>query len=140
MAWHPGDRANQQPRIRALVPVILLGLIGSFVLIGSRPVAAAPPSNDVFATATVLVGDSGSLVGTNVDASGEVGEPAHGGFGPARSVRYDWTAAATGNAVVDLEASQCCTDDLHHRCLHGRRRRRVDPACRRWTIERPGSR
>ena len=69
------------------------------------------PGNDLFATALPLGADSGSLVGTNVDASGEVGEPAHGGFGPARWRWYDWTPSVTGNGLVDVDVSACCTDD-----------------------------
>jgi hypothetical protein len=63
------------------------------------------PANDDFANAKVLTPDAGSLVGeTNVDATVEVGEPAHAGYGPARSVWYSFTPTVSGNAVVEADA------------------------------------
>lgn len=57
--------------------------------------------NDNFADAIVLGGDAGTLVAeTNENATAEPGEPAHAGYGPARSVWYQWTPSSSGNAIV----------------------------------------
>ncbi|MDJ0770626.1 MAG: choice-of-anchor Q domain-containing protein [Ilumatobacter sp.] len=110
MAWWTDDHTTQEPSAarRMLVPAILLGLIASFVMIGSRPVAAAPPGNDDFAAATTMVGNDGELLAqTNVDATAEVDEPSHDGlpFTPTHSVWYDWTPTATAMAKVHVYVS-----------------------------------
>ncbi len=59
---------------------------------------AAPPSNDNFAAATALSGGSGWVDGTNVEATGETGEPNNAGeSAPIQSVWYSWTAPQTGS-------------------------------------------
>ena len=67
MAWYRRDRATHRcpMRSRMLFPAILLGLIASFVLTLPRPVAAAPPANDDFASAAAMPGDTGTLSATN---------------------------------------------------------------------------
>ena len=62
---------------------------------------AAPPANDAFAAAQVLVGESGSVTGTNVEATKEPGEPPHAGNAGGRSVWYRWVATFSGQAVVE---------------------------------------
>ena len=59
------------------------------------------PSNDDFAAANELPGDSGALEGDNRYASLEPGEPEHGPYGSA-SVWYRWTAPSTGPATFEL--------------------------------------
>jgi hypothetical protein len=74
---------------------------GEFDLTWSMPA----PANDDFVNATELSGDAGSLIGeTNDYASIEPGEPAHAGYGPARSVWYSFTPSVTGNLVVEVDA------------------------------------
>lgn len=58
--------------------------------------AWAQPANDNFADAEVLTGPSGTVTGSNVDATGEVDEPAHGGVEAGASIWYEWTAPADG--------------------------------------------
>lgn len=60
-----------------------------------------PPSNDDFAAATELTGDSGSVNGDNYYGTLEPGEPEHGPDGSA-SVWYRWTAPSTGPATFQL--------------------------------------
>lgn len=62
---------------------------------------AAQPANDNFPGET-LVGDSGSIQGTTIDATREAGEPYHDGTSTP-SVWYTWTAPATGG----VEFSTC---------------------------------
>jgi hypothetical protein len=63
--------------------------------------AAAPPANDDFANAQIIAGDSGTLAGTNIDATAEPNEPDHAGLPAQASVWYRWTAAADGIASFD---------------------------------------
>ena len=50
------------------------------------------PANDNFASSTTLSGASGQIGGSNTDATGEVGEPAHAGSEADTTVWYSWTA------------------------------------------------
>jgi hypothetical protein len=59
------------------------------------------PSNDDFAAANELPGDSGAIAGDNRYATLEPGEPEHGPYGSA-SVWYRWTAQSTGPATFEL--------------------------------------
>ena len=63
------------------------------------------PVNDNFANRIVLSGSSVSLTGTNVDSSGEPGEPFHGGSVPDRTVWWTWTAPASGEITIDTIGS-----------------------------------
>ena len=59
-----------------------------------------PPANDAFVNAAVISGASGTVTGTNVNATKETGEPNHGGFPGGKSVWYRWTAPSSGTATV----------------------------------------
>ena len=65
----------------------------------NRPV---PPPNDAFANAQTISGTSGSVAGTNVNATKESGEPSHGGNAGARSVWYQWTAPSSGSRTFTM--------------------------------------
>ncbi len=58
--------------------------------------ATAVPENDAFSDAIFISGSTGRVTGTNVDASGEVGEEEHAGEGGNRSVWWSWTAPEDG--------------------------------------------
>jgi hypothetical protein len=62
---------------------------------------ANPPPNDNFANALVLAGPSGSLTGSNKDATKEPGELNHAGGPGGASIWYRWTAPASGPATFD---------------------------------------
>ena len=64
------------------------------------------PTNDDFAAASVLSGDTGAVSGDNYSATLEPGEPEHGPGGSA-SIWYRWTAPSTGPATFEL-----CDSDL----------------------------
>lgn len=75
-----------------LLAAVLLALPGAAL--------AAAPANDDFANATDLSGfdpAAGSISGTNVASSKEVGEPDHAGNPGGRSVWYTWTAPGDGS-------------------------------------------
>ena len=78
--------------------VSLLTVLGALLLVAAAQ--AAPPANDAFANAQVLPA-SGSVTGTNLDATHEPGEPPHAGNPGARSVWYRWTPSFSGSAVVE---------------------------------------
>jgi hypothetical protein len=59
------------------------------------------PSNDDFAQAVPLAGDTGTVAGDNWYATKEIGEPDHGATGGA-SVWYRWTAPSSGPATFDV--------------------------------------
>lgn len=59
------------------------------------------PANDDFAQAVPLAGDTGTVAGDNWSATGEIGEPEHGGPG-GYSVWYRWTAPSSGPATFDV--------------------------------------
>jgi len=61
------------------------------------PSASLAPANDNFANAQVITGASGTVTGTNVNATTEAGEP-----GPAgASVWYGWTGTQGGVVQID---------------------------------------
>jgi len=58
----------------------------------------AVPSNDAFASRTLLIGSAVTLTNSNLGATRELGEPAHDGNTNARSVWYQWTPPFSGKA------------------------------------------
>jgi hypothetical protein len=76
---------------------VLLVALSALLLVAAAQ--AAPPANDAFANAQVLP-SSGSVAGTNVEATKEPGEPAHADNRGARSVWYRWTPSFSGPAVI----------------------------------------
>lgn len=71
----------------------------------ATPPAPVRPANDSWAGATVAAGSSWTLTGSNVDATSEVGEPAHAGSAPAKSVWWVWTAPSTGTCTLSTAGS-----------------------------------
>jgi hypothetical protein len=72
------------------------------------PAAAArtaAPGNDLFANAQALSGGSGTVSGSNVDATKESGEPALAGNSGGASVWYSFTAPASGAVSVKTAGS-----------------------------------
>jgi hypothetical protein len=73
---------------------------------GSLTVAlgfATPPANDDFNNAQIISGSAGTVTGSNVGATVEVGEPVLGEAG--ESVWYRWTASTSGTATIDTFGS-----------------------------------
>ncbi|HKS30068.1 MAG TPA: NF038122 family metalloprotease [Pyrinomonadaceae bacterium] len=71
------------------------------------PPATPPPANDNFTSATTLSGCSGTVTGTNLEATKETGEPNHApdNGGGLRSVWFRWTAPSTGSATFTTKGS-----------------------------------
>jgi hypothetical protein len=74
---------------------------GMFTLALQYP---APPPNDNFANRITLTGTNLSFVGTNIDASKEIGEPNHGGYAGGQSVWWTWTAPVSGRVAIAVTA------------------------------------
>jgi hypothetical protein len=84
---------------------MVIALMASVV--GSRPASAAAPGNDLFAQAQVLSGSLPvSVTGTNVDATKELGEPAHADNAGGASIWYSWTPTESGDVVIDTCGSE----------------------------------
>lgn len=68
--------------------------------------AWAAPANDNFASAQMLNGNVGSVNGSNVDATKEVGEPNHIPYAGANaSIWYRWQAASSGTVTIHTAGS-----------------------------------
>lgn len=57
---------------------------------------AVAPANDALASATVLSGSSGSVIGVSRSATKQSGEPAHAGKAGGASVWFSWSPSASG--------------------------------------------
>jgi titin len=84
--------------------VVATNLVGSSQVATTNSVtpqaAVTGPANDNFANAQVISGAAGSVNGTNVGASREVGEPNHASNPGGASIWYVWTAPAGYNHVT----------------------------------------
>ena len=67
--------------------------------------AAVAPANDNFASAQIVSGNSGTVMGANVNATKQAGEPSHAGNSGGASVWYQWTAPSSGSATFDTLTS-----------------------------------
>src|SRR6266446_9640847 len=56
----------------------------------------AQPANDLFANRTFISGTNLLVTGSNIGATGEVGEPMHAGVDGGKSVWWSWTAPFSG--------------------------------------------
>jgi hypothetical protein len=71
------------------------------------PPPPPPPSNDDFANARVIVGCSGSVRDTNLNATKQPGEPNHSpdSNGGTHSVWYRWQSPSSGNVAFSTAGS-----------------------------------
>jgi len=79
------------------------GATGSITLSWSS--GPSGPANNNFASAQVLSGNSGSVTGTNTNATKESGEPDHAGNFGGVSVWYQWQAPSSGTATITTAGS-----------------------------------
>jgi hypothetical protein len=63
------------------------------------------PANDNFASAQLISGSIGTVLGTNAAATKEVGEPSHGGNSGGSSVWYRWQAPSSGSVTITTAGS-----------------------------------
>ncbi len=75
-------------------------------------VATLTASNDAFTAATTITSSAGSIAGTTVGATREVGEPGHAtcpgpdpGCNGSASIWYAWTAPANGTLTINTALS-----------------------------------
>ena len=66
-------------------------------------IAPTAPPNDNFANRITLTGDTANATGSNIRATGEVGEPNQNG--QINSVWWTWTAPSTGTYNINTEGS-----------------------------------
>src|SRR5690349_24673285 len=84
----------------ALVAVVVA--FAALVAVDAAPAAAAPPSNDSFASPQVMAADLPiTALSRNIDATNEAGEPQHAGSAGVGSVWFSWTPAVSGPVVID---------------------------------------
>jgi hypothetical protein len=78
-------------------------IVGALLFAGSASAMTAPPDNDDLADAkTLAVGQE--YAGSVREATAELGEPAHYGVGPYRTVWYRYRATSTGRHTVEADA------------------------------------
>ena len=64
------------------------------------------PANDAFANASVIIGLSAQVIGHNLNATKEPGEPSHAGDAGGRSVWWKWTAPGSGQVFLTTAGSK----------------------------------
>lgn len=82
--------------------------VGALTLAVASPAMAAPPPNDSFADAQP-VGIGIEYTGALTGATGELGEPDHGGYGNSASVWFRYRAPRNGRLTVDTGGSEADT-------------------------------
>ena len=80
---------------------IVFGVLGLL----AQALAQSPPANDNFANALLLNGTNVSVVGSNINATKEPGEPAHAGVPGGKSVWWKWRAPKRGYVTVSTAHS-----------------------------------
>lgn len=85
-----------------LLPGVLCALV---MWCAQTAFAQQAPSNDAFASASVLNGNLVQTTGSNVGATAENGEPRHGGVGGGKSVWWQWTASSSARTSIDTIGS-----------------------------------
>ena len=88
------------PRAEKILATAFL-LLAALLAVGS---VAAAPANDDFSNSILISGLTGTTTGSNVGATKETGEPNHYSAG-GKSVWWQWTAPASGTAVIDTDGS-----------------------------------
>jgi hypothetical protein len=83
-------------------------MVGALTLAVAAPAVAAPPPNDNFADAQ-RVGIGTEYTGSLTGATGELGEPDHGGYGNNASVWFRYRAPRNGRLTVDTGGSEAFT-------------------------------
>ena len=101
---------NIQPANAGVYSVRITNSTSSAEITVGTLTVLTPPANDNFADAASVSGLTGTINGTNVNATGETSEPIHWNLsGTASSVWYRWTAPATGLASIDTVGSSLDT-------------------------------
>jgi len=81
-----------------------ISVLAPVLLLVPEP-GCAQPSNDAFANGQSLNSSTGSVIGSNVGATRETGEPNHAGDPGGHSVWYRWIASASTPVTIDTIGS-----------------------------------
>jgi hypothetical protein len=92
------DDEGGRAMVRKTMGVAVLCVL-ALAFAGAGSAFAAAPSNDDFANATEMLTNRGASA-TNVEATLEPGEPAHGPKPGGASVWFRWTASITGPSII----------------------------------------
>lgn len=86
---------------------ILRGAATALVFCVFTAMAEAQAANfqDYFTNRETIFGTNGTLLGTNITATIESGEPRHGGKAPSHSIWISWVAPTNGVATFDTHGS-----------------------------------
>ena len=84
-----------------VVVLVCAGLLALFPSPGS-----AAPANDNFSAAEAVTGRSGTVTGSNIGATKEIGEPSHAGDLGGASVWYSWAPPRDATVTVDTSGSE----------------------------------
>lgn len=95
-------QAHQRGFVRRSLAGLLCFL--SVLLVGNLSLRGAP-ANDDFTAAQLVATASATLIGTNITATREVGEPAHAGSTNTATVWFRWTAPVTHAVALDTVGS-----------------------------------
>ena len=68
-------------------------------------VTVTAATNDAFANAQVITGNSGTVTATNTSATKQTGEPNHAGNAGGASIWYAWTPTVGGSVTIDTAGS-----------------------------------
>ena len=99
----PAIMLTEQRRGNTIVAPQADDIAGVLALYGDATPPPPPPSpsNDRFSNATRISGPSGRATGSNVNATGESGEPGSG----SKSVWWQWRSPSSGVATIDTAGS-----------------------------------
>lgn len=78
-----------------------LGMANGNIVLNFTP----PPPNDAFAASILIKNEETTVMGSNVSASKETGEPNHAGLSGAQSVWWKWIAPINGPVTIDTIGS-----------------------------------
>ena len=90
---------------RRLMNRLKLAMAGAVALAGLAASGWAQPVNDNFTNATAINGNTGNIMGSNVGATSQPGEPVIAVSGGGKSVWYKWTSPFTGTIAFNTEGS-----------------------------------
>src|ERR1039457_3586638 len=100
-------RKSMPFRILLRIPAAL-GFLAGLSLVVTTVMAQQPPPNDPFTNATVISGISGSISGSNINATADAGETLWttlSGVPGGSSVWYTWTAPVSGTFTFSTAGS-----------------------------------
>ena len=93
---------SESPCAKALA-ALAVALLAAFAFAAAA--GAAPPPNDDLSRAGAIAGASGTVRGSNLEATKEAGEPNHARDPGGASIWYRWTAPADGRVMFTTRAS-----------------------------------